>query len=212
MDLQQIIAQAGGVESIAGELGISSQQANSGLSALLPAVLGGFKKNAQGGAGGLGGLMSAVEGMGGGGLMDNVLGQQPTDVSQGNNILGQIFGSKDVSRAVADHAAQQSGVDGGVLKQMLPMVAMLAAGLMAKGGQSGAGGGLGEVIGNMLGGGKSGGGGLGGMLSGVLGGGQSGQAAAAGGGLGGLGAMLDMDGDGNSLDDILGMAGKLTGH
>jgi hypothetical protein len=44
------------------------------------------------------------------------------------------------------------------------------------------------------------------MLGGVLGGG-----GASGGGLGGLGKMLDMDGDGNPLDDIIGMAGKLRG-
>lgn len=32
------------------------------------------------------------------------------------------------------------------------------------------------------------------------------------GSLGGLASMLDLDGDGNPLDDILGMAGKLTGR
>jgi hypothetical protein len=42
----------------------------------------------------------------------------------------------------------------------------------------------------------------------VLGGG-GGQAAPAAGGLGGLASMLDMDGDGNPLDDIMGMAGKM---
>jgi len=31
-----------------------------------------------------------------------------------------------------------------------------------------------------------------------------------GGGLGGLASILDMDGDGNPLDDIIGMAGKLA--
>ena len=38
-----------------------------------------------------------------------------------------------------------------------------------------------------------------------------GAAAPAGGGvLGGLASMLDMNGDGNPLDDIIGMAGKLA--
>jgi hypothetical protein len=46
------------------------------------------------------------------------------------------------------------------------------------------------------------------MLGSVLGGG-GGQAAPAAGGLGGLASMLDMDGDGNPLDDIMGMAGKM---
>jgi hypothetical protein len=51
------------------------------------------------------------------------------------------------------------------------------------------------------------GGGLGGLLGGLLGGGRSSQAAQAGGAAGGLASMLDMDGDGNPLDDILRMAG-----
>jgi hypothetical protein len=36
-----------------------------------------------------------------------------------------------------------------------------------------------------------------------------GSQAAAGRGAPGLASMLDLDGDGNPLDDILGMAGKL---
>ncbi len=208
MDLQQIIAQAGGVEALASQFGITPQQAQSGVGALLPAVLGGFKKSAQGSEQGLGGLMGALEGLGGGGLVDNVLGGQPTDVDAGNNILGQIFGTKDVSRTVAAHAATQSGLDVGVLKKMLPVVAMLAAGFMARGG-SGEGGGLGGLLGGLLGGGQAGGGGLGGMLGGLLGGGQP-QAAGASGG--GLASMLDLDGDGNPLDDIMGAVGKLAGR
>jgi len=216
MNLQDILAQAGGLESIAAQVGITPQQAQSGIGALLPAVLGGFKKSAQGSASGAGGLLEMVEGLGGGGLLDNVLGQQPTNVDAGNNVLGQIFGSKDVSRVVADHAAGQTGLDSSILRKLLPLVAMLAAGYMAKqaaGSAQADGGGLGGLLGGLLGGGQSGGGGLGGLLGGLLGGGQAAPAGqAAGGGLGGLGSMLDMDGDGNPLDDILGMAGKAFGR
>jgi hypothetical protein len=41
-----------------------------------------------------------------------------------------------------------------------------------------------------------------------MGGGASAPAAA--GGLGALAGMLDLDGDGNPLDDIMGMAQKMT--
>jgi hypothetical protein len=58
-------------------------------------------------------------------------------VSRGNEVLGQIFGSKDVSRTVAQNAASRSGLDPSLLKKMLPMLAMLVAGYMAK--QRGAG-------------------------------------------------------------------------
>ncbi|WP_422058961.1 DUF937 domain-containing protein [Sphingopyxis sp.] len=206
MNLTDILAQAGGIESMASELGIPPAVARQGAEALLPAILGGFKKQATGTGGveGLGGLLGQL---GGGGLLDAVLGSQPTPVGQGNDVLGQIFGSKDVSRTVADHAAGQTGLDSGLLKQMLPILAMMVAGYMAKQGGQGqqGGGGLGDLIGGALGGGSTGG--LGGMLGSVLGG----SGGASGGGLGGLAGMLDMDGDGNPLDDIIGMAGKLRG-
>lgn len=212
MNLTDILAQTGGIESMAKELGVPPSMAKAGADALLPAILGGFKKQAQvqpGGVEGLGGLLGQL---GGGGLLDSVLGSQPTPVDQGNDVLGQIFGSKDVSRAVAGQAAAQTGLDSGVLKQMLPMVAMMAAGYMAKqGGQaSGGGGGLGDLIGGALGG-SGGGGGLGGMLGNMLGGAAGGGAAPSAGGLAGISQMLDFDGDGNPLDDIMGMANKLRG-
>ncbi len=212
MNLTDILAQAGGIESMAKELGVPPAMAKQGADALLPAILGGFKKRAQsGGIEGLGGLLGQL---GGGGLLDSVLGSQPTPVQQGNDVLGEIFGSKDVSRTVAGQAATQTGLDSGLLKKMLPILAMMVAGYMARqGGQSQGGGGLGDLIGGALGGGS--GGGLGGMLGNVLGGavgGGAAPAAAGGGGLGGLANMLDLDGDGNPLDDILGMAGKLGGR
>ena len=63
--------------------------------------------------------------LGGGRLLDSVLGSQPTPIEPGNEVLGQIFGSKDVSRSVADHAAGQTGISAGLLKQMLPILASL---------------------------------------------------------------------------------------
>lgn len=207
MNLTDILSQTGGIESMASELGVSPDTAKAGAEALLPAILGGFKKQAQGSGGveGLGGLLGQL---GGGGLLDAVLNSQPTPVDQGNDVLGQIFGSKDVSRTVAGHAAEQTGLDSGLLKKMLPILAMLVAGYMAKqGGEGGAGGGLGGLIGGMLGGGGAGG--LGGVLGSVLGGGSAGGGAPAGsGGLGGLGKLIDLNGDGNPLDDIIGMASK----
>ncbi|GGJ58791.1 hypothetical protein CDQ92_17250 [Sphingopyxis bauzanensis] len=209
MNLTDILAQAGGIESMAKDLGIPPAMAKQGAEALLPAILGGFKKQAQsGGIEGLGGLLGQL---GGGGLLDSVLGSQPTPVAPGNEVLGQIFGSKDVSRTVAGQAATQSGLDSGLLKKMLPILAMMVAGYMAKqSGQAQGGGGLGDLIGGVLGG-SGGSGGLGGMLGNVLGGAVGGGAApaAAGGGLGGLANMLDLNGDGNPLDDIMGMASKL---
>jgi hypothetical protein len=132
MQITDILAQAGGLQSIARELGVSENQAASGTEALIPAILGGFKKQAQSQPSGLEGLGDLLGQLGGGSLMDDVLSPQPTDVDRGDDVLGQIFGSKDVSRTVAQNAASQSGLDPSLLKKMLPMVAMLVAGYMAK--------------------------------------------------------------------------------
>ncbi len=190
MQINDILAQMGGLSSVARELGVSEKQAADGAAALLPAILGGYQRQAQSQAGGLGGLGDLLGQLGGGGLMDAVLSPRPTDVSRGNDVLGQIFGSKDVSRAVAAKASAQSGLDPALLRKMLPMLAMLVTGFMAKQGGTPA---------------QDGGGGLGGLLGGLLGG--QGGSANAGGGLGGLAAMLDANRDGNPLDDILRMMG-----
>jgi hypothetical protein len=196
MQLTDLLAQSGGLSSMARELGVSESQAASGAAALLPAILGGFKKQAQAQPTGLDGLGGLIGALGGGGLLDDVLSPQPTNVSRGNDVLGQIFGSKDVSRSVAQNAASQSGLDPALLKKMLPMLAMLVTGFMAK--QAGAGAGAAPSVS---------GGGLGDLLGGLLGG--SGAAAPRGeAASGGLASMLDMNGDGNPLDDILRMAGK----
>lgn len=192
MQPTDILAQTGGLQAMARELGVSETQAAAGAAALLPGILGGFKKQASqaGGVEGLGGLLGKL---GGGSLLDDVVSAQPTNVGRGNEVLGQIFGDKEVSRTVAADASARTGLDQTMLKKMLPMLAMLVAGYMAKQ-RGGASGGLGSTVGG-------GGGGLGGMIGGMLGG-----AAGGGSARGGLGSILDMNGDGNPLDDILRMA------
>ena len=209
MQITDILSQTGGLQSIARELGISESQAASGAAALAPAILGGFQNHAQNQPGGVEGLGGLLGQLGGGGLLDNVVHPQPTDVSPGNQLLGHIFGSKDVSRNVAQSAAAQTGLEPSVLKKMLPMLTMLLAGYMARqagqranagaadvGGAT-AGGGLGGGLGSILGG-LLGGSGLGGALSGVLGG--LGGASTGGTNAGGANTA-----GGNPLNDILGM-------
>ena len=199
MQISDILAQMGGLKSMARELGVSETQAASGAAALLPAILGGFKKQTQSQPTGLEGLGGLLGRLGGGSLLDDVLAPAPTNVSRGNDVLGQIFGSKDVSRTVAQSAAAQSGLTPDLLKKMLPMLAMLVAGFMAKQRAAGAasqpalaGGALADQLGSLFGG-----------RAGGTGPATPGDAA------GGLAALLDLDRDGNPLDDILQMAGKV---
>lgn len=196
MNIQDMLQQTNAVGAISRELGIDPATAQAGAAALMPSILSGFQQPAvpaaaatadapaeAQGFGGLGGLLNTISGMGGGALLDNVTSSQPTEVGKGNEILGQIFGSKEGSRAVAADAAQQSGVDPSILKKMLPVLAMAAAGFVAKNAAQGQGGQ----------------GGLGGMLAGMMGG----QPATAGG--------AQASGKDDILGSLLGAAGKFIG-
>lgn len=172
MNLNEILAQTGAIDSIAKELGVDPQVARTGASVLLPAIVAGMGRDTVGAGGsraadpGLGGLGAILGGLGGGagagGLLDLVLGSQATPVQQGNDILGQIFGTKDVSRGVADAASGATGIDSGLLRKMLPLLAMAVVGYLARqgGGQAAAptpqaapvGGALGGILGSIVGG------------------------------------------------------------
>jgi len=172
MDINEILRSQGGIGAIAGQLGIPEAQAEQGAAALLPSILQGMgQRVGEEGESGVGGLGAILDSLGGAGLARNVIGPEPTEVHKGNDILGQIFGSKDVSREVAGQAAQTSGLDPAILKKMLPILAMLVAGHTSSqaGKQGGPGGVLGQVLGGMAGGDGMGGG-LGGVLGSILGG------------------------------------------
>ena len=152
MDVNQMLQQTGAVDAIARQLNVDPATAQAGAAALLPSILSGFQNpaaapdsGALGGLGGLGGLLGSIGGLGGGGLLDNVTSEEPTEIGKGNEILGQIFGSKDGSRAVAANAAAQSGIEPSLLKKMLPILAMVAAGYVMK--NAGGPGGLGGLFG-----------------------------------------------------------------
>jgi hypothetical protein len=83
--------------------------------------------------GGLDQLMSALTTGQHGRYLDDAgrLGSADT-VNDGNAILGHILGSRDVSRAVATNASSATGIGPDVLKKMLPVVATLAMGALAK--------------------------------------------------------------------------------
>lgn len=178
MNINQMLQQTGAVEAISRELGVDSATAQAGATALLPSILSGLQNpvtaepQAAASSPGLGGLLGTLSGLGGAGLLDNVTSTQPTEVGKGNEILGQLFGSKDGSRAVAASAAAESGVEPSLLKKMLPILAMVAAGYVMK--QAGSGqGGLGGALGGISGGQAPAGGnaqtGSGGMLDDLIG-------------------------------------------
>lgn len=192
--LQEATAAAGGessggapqldVGAIASQFGLSPDQANAAVGALLPAVLGGVKKAEQGG------LLGEIANIAG------ATASPATDTDSGNAILGQIFGSKDVSRSVASDASARTGISDTILKAMLPIVAGLVAQQVSKRMGGGVMGGIASTV----------------LASVIAGAGSSAANAAPASGsggllgqLGGLASMLDANHDGNPLDDIVGM-------
>ena len=204
-------AQGGGAAQQAGaQLGLNQQQSQSAIAALLPAISSALKQNTAKPQG-LAGLLGALQNGNHSQYLDNAASlKSETAMTDGNAILGHLFGSKDVSRAVAGHAAKQTGLDTGILKKMLPMVAAMAMGSLSKQTRqpSMAQGLAGLAINQMMGGGQKASG-LGGLLSGLLGGGQQKQIRQQHQqGLGILGNLLDADGNGSVMDDVLKMAMK----
>ena len=126
-------AQGGGASRQLGQqFGLNESQVFSALSALVPALAAGFQRNMSSPQG-LDGLLSALGGGQHQRYVDDTgaLARHDT-VTEGNGILGHVFGSKDVSRQVAARAAAQTGIGESVLKNMLPVVAAMMMGTMSK--------------------------------------------------------------------------------
>ena len=64
MQLMDLINAAGGLGALSQQVGLSESQTQAGANALLPAIVGGFQRQA-GGGGGVGGLLSMLTGAGG---------------------------------------------------------------------------------------------------------------------------------------------------
>ena len=120
------------VQQVGQRFGIPEDQVGSVLGQLVPALVAGLQRNASQ-QGGMDALLGALKSGDHGQYLDKpeLLGQEST-IEDGNSILGHIFGSKDVSRAVATRAAEQTGIGTDVLKKMLPVVATMVMGSLSK--------------------------------------------------------------------------------
>ncbi|WP_434721440.1 DUF937 domain-containing protein [Mesorhizobium sp. RIZ17] len=165
--LFDIFAQAqngAGMQAMAQQYGLSMQQTQAAVQALLPAFSQGLQRNTADPYG-MGAFMTAMaSGQHAKYFEDATRAFSPQGIDEGNGILGHLFGSKDLSRAVAAQAAQATGLSQQVLQQMLPaMASMMMGGLFkqtnnqlsggqmqAAGGFGGGGNPLGEIIGEMM--------------------------------------------------------------
>ncbi len=141
------------IDALSRQFNLSHQQTVAALEALMPAFSQGLQRNAADPMG-FGAFVQALSTGQNVNYFDNPQAAfNPSGIADGNYVLGQLFGSKDLSRAVADHAANAAGVGADTLKQMLPVVAsMMMGGLYKKStGQFAAAGlGGGNVIGDLI--------------------------------------------------------------
>ena len=160
--LFDMLAQAqngNGMQALAQQYGLSMQQTQAAVAALLPAFSQGLQRNTADPYG-LGAFMTAMaSGQHAKYFEDATRAFSPQGVDEGNGILGHLFGSKDLSRAVASQAAQASGVSQQILQQMLPAIASMVMGglfkqttsqMQAAGGFGGGHNPLGEIIEQMM--------------------------------------------------------------
>lgn len=174
------------VSQLARNFGLDESAVQSVVSQLIPAVSKGIKNNASSSAG-LGGLMSALsQGNHQRYIESPEALTEASAVDEGNAILGHVFGNKDVSRNVASHAAETTGIDNSIVKKLLPLVASAVMGALSKETtNSSALGGVGNLD-----------------ISSLLGGGDSSSA------MGLVSSFLDADNDGDITDDLLKLAKK----
>jgi len=167
-------ASGGAVQQAATQLGLGGKDVQALLKQVVPALAGGLKRNATT-EDGLRGLTQALaSGNHQRYLEEPAALQSEATVSDGNAILGHLFGDKQVSRQVADHASTQTGLDVGIIKKFLPIAAAAVMGAISKQTDGGA------------------------RLT------NTGSSGA----LGMLTGLLDSDGDGNVLDDLLSLGKK----
>lgn len=120
------------LNQIARQFNLSQQQAQDAMEALLPAFSQGLKRNAAT-PNDLGSFLSALaSGQHAKYYEDASNAFSSQGLQDGNGILGHLFGSKDLSRAVAQQASQATGIGQDILKQMLPVLASMIMGGLFK--------------------------------------------------------------------------------
>ncbi len=196
MSIMKLLQQAQGGQGLgqlASQLGLDQGTADQLTQMLAPAIGSAAKQRVQ--QGGMESVLGAMRGEGQAQMFDDAsVAASPDGQAQGMAFLEQIMGGRQEAEGLAQEAANRAGVDATTVSQFLPALAAMAQGGLQKQMPDS------EIDGMMQGGGSSGGG-LMGMIGGLMGGKAGDQQS---GGLAMLSQMLDADGDGSPLDDILG--------
>jgi hypothetical protein len=167
------------------QLGTDVGTTESAINAALPMLLGAISRNAAT-ADGAKALNKALD-QHDGAILNDLLGavNSQDKMADGAKILGHVFGNKQAN--VQQGLSQLSGLSADNSAQLLAMLAPVVMGAL---GQTKRSGGLdADGLATLLGGQRSG-------IDNKL---------------GGLSRLLDFDGDGSMIDDVLGMGSKMLG-
>jgi len=166
------------------QLGADQDQTKTALAAALPMLLSGLARNTQkpDGAQALLGALDRHDG----GTLDNLQGfLGKPDLADGEGILGHVFGDRRAN--VEQGLGKAAGVDPMKMAKMMAMLAPLVMGYLGRQKRQGNldAGGLADLLGA-----------------------ESAGLQKKDAGFGMLGRLLDKDGDGSIVDDLMGSAGK----
>lgn len=166
MNLNDIIqsAQGGaGLQNLASQFGLTPEQTQAAVQAIIPALSHGLQRAAQS-PGALGGVIGEMaSGAHAGSYADP--SQTGAAADAGSGALGPIFGSPNVTAQISQQISRVSGIDPQIVGSLLPAVASMALGGLSHALQSQ---GHGEVLGQ-AGAAPSGGGLFGSLVSAVEG-------------------------------------------
>ncbi len=196
-NLYEIIRNAHGghaLDNLATQFGITAEQADAAVKAVVPVLSEGFLKQASE-PHAFGSFISALgEGQHLAVFTDPAAAQATATAQKGGDILSQILTSHSAREEIALRASSGTGISPDTLAKMLPVIASMLFGGLAKSMENqGFGGILGQLA-NAAGQGR-----LGSILGQILGGGRSptgpeqppsAAPGPAGGGQGGLGGIL----------------------
>lgn len=177
--LMEQLQSRGAIDQIAGKLGVAPNQANSAVTAAVPAILAGLARNTQKPEGAAA-LAGALERDHDGSVLEDDSYFDSYQDRKGGDILGHVFG--DQTPAVESQVSALGGLNAGQGGDLMKMLAPLIMGFLGKE-KSGGGLDIGSLSQILGGGGGSGGlqlpGGLGDLLGGLAGGGSSGAGEAS---------------------------------
>lgn len=217
MNITDLITGGIGSKAIAGVakvLNIDESKAKWVVAAAVPLMIAALNYNSKKSAEKEASINNALE-KHNGGILDQIgdfFGQGPTE--DDNKIVNHMFGKN--TDVVKQNLASKTGISTDKIGSALAILAPIVMGYLGKQKQqASSGGGIGDLLGSVLGGGaasNSGGGILGSILGGILGGGQS-QSSNNMGGLADLaGEFFNQNNDSNTkgsiLDSLAGMFAK----